>query len=65
MIGYLFLYENKPLSVIKPTVTLPYFFALPSPTPKIDDNSIVEIYESGYKYKDLIIRHAKVVVNKK
>ena len=32
---------------------------------KIDDNSIVEIYESGYKYKDLIIRHAKVVVNKK
>ena len=33
--------------------------------PKIDDNSIVEIYESGYKYKDLIIRHAKVVVNKK
>ena len=25
---------------------------------KIDDNSIVEIYESGYKYKDLIIRHA-------
>ena len=33
--------------------------------PKTDDNSIVEIYESGYKYKDLIIRHAKVVVNKK
>ena len=33
--------------------------------PKIDDNSIVEIYELGYKYKDLIIRHAKVVVNKK
>ena len=32
---------------------------------KIDDNSIVEIYENGYKYKDLIIRHAKVVVNKK
>ena len=32
---------------------------------KIDDNSIVEIYEYGYKYKDLIIRHAKVVVNKK
>ena len=32
---------------------------------KIDDNSIVEIYELGYKYKDLIIRHAKVVVNKK
>ena len=33
--------------------------------PKTDDNLIVEIYESGYKYKDLIIRHAKVVVNKK
>jgi|TARA_X000000368_G_scaffold68044_1_gene49118 molecular chaperone GrpE len=32
---------------------------------KIDDNTIVEVYESGYKYKDLIIRHAKVVVNKK
>ena len=32
---------------------------------KIDDDIIVEIYESGYKYKDLIIRHAKVVVNKK
>ena len=31
----------------------------------IDDNIIVEVYESGYKYKDLIIRHAKVVVNKK
>ena len=33
--------------------------------PKTDDNLIVEIYESGYKYRDLIIRHAKVVVNKK
>ena len=33
--------------------------------PKTDDNLIVEIYELGYKYKDLIIRHAKVVVNKK
>ena len=32
---------------------------------KVDDDIIVEIYESGYKYKDLIIRHAKVVVNKK
>ena len=32
---------------------------------KINDDIIVEIYESGYKYKDLIIRHAKVVVNKK
>ena len=32
---------------------------------KIDDDTIVEVYQSGYKYKDLIIRHAKVVVNKK
>ena len=29
------------------------------------DDSIVEVYELGFKYKDLIIRHAKVVVNKK
>ena len=32
---------------------------------KIDDDIVVEIYESGYMYKDLILRHAKVVVNKK
>jgi molecular chaperone GrpE len=31
---------------------------------KIDDDTIIEVYESGYMYKDLIIRHAKVVVNK-
>ena len=29
------------------------------------DNEIVEIHEAGIKYKDLIIKHAKVVVNKK
>ena len=29
------------------------------------DNEIVEIHEAGFKYKDLIIKHAKVVVNKK
>ena len=29
------------------------------------DDEIVEVYELGFKYKDLIIRHAKVVVNKK
>ena len=29
------------------------------------DNEIVEVYESGFQYKDLIIKHAKVVVNKK
>ena len=31
---------------------------------KVKDDTIVEVYQSGYKYKDLIIRHAKVVVNK-
>ena len=30
-----------------------------------EDDEIVEVYEVGFKYKDLIIRHAKVVVNKK
>ncbi|MDG1268434.1 MAG: nucleotide exchange factor GrpE [Candidatus Marinimicrobia bacterium] len=29
------------------------------------DDEIVEVYELGFKFKDLIIRHAKVVVNKK
>ena len=29
------------------------------------DDEIVEVYELGFKYKDLIVRHAKVVVNKK
>ena len=29
------------------------------------DNEILEIHEAGFKYKDLIIKHAKVVVNKK
>ena len=27
------------------------------------EDEIVEVYELGFKYKDLIIRHAKVVVN--
>ena len=27
-------------------------------------NEILEVFEKGYKYKDRIIRHAKVVVNK-
>ena len=30
-----------------------------------EEDEIVEVYELGFKYKDLIIRHAKVVVNKK
>ncbi|MEC8946528.1 MAG: nucleotide exchange factor GrpE [Candidatus Neomarinimicrobiota bacterium] len=32
---------------------------------KKKDDEIVEVYEVGVKYKDLIIKHAKVVVNKK
>ncbi len=28
------------------------------------ENEILEVFEKGYKYKDKIIRHAKVVVNK-
>ena len=32
---------------------------------KKKDNEIVEVYETGFQYKDLIIKHAKVVVNKK
>ena len=29
-----------------------------------NDNEIVEVFEKGYKYRDRVIRHAKVVVNK-
>ncbi len=29
-----------------------------------NENEILEVFEKGYKYKDRIIRHAKVVVNK-
>lgn len=29
------------------------------------DNEILEVFEKGYKYKDHVLRHAKVVVNKK
>ena len=32
---------------------------------KKKDNEIVEVYEAGFQYKDLIIKHAKVIVNKK
>ena len=28
------------------------------------DNEILEVFEKGYKYRDRVIRHAKVVVNK-
>jgi len=27
------------------------------------ENEILEVFEKGYRYKDLVIRHAKVVVN--
>lgn len=29
-----------------------------------EENEIIEVFEKGFKYKDRIIRHAKVVVNK-
>ncbi len=31
----------------------------------IDNDTILEVFEKGYKYKDKVIRHAKVIVNKK
>ena len=31
----------------------------------MDNDTILEVFEKGYKYKDKVIRHAKVVVNKK
>ena len=30
-----------------------------------DENEILEVFEKGYRYKDKVIRHAKVVVNQK
>jgi len=33
--------------------------------PKKEDNEILTIYEKGYRYKDKVLRHAKVIVNKK
>ena len=30
-----------------------------------DEEVILEVYEKGYTYRDKIIRHAKVIVNKK
>ena len=32
---------------------------------KKKDNQILEVFEKGYRYHDKVIRHAKVVVNKK
>ena len=31
----------------------------------MEDDSILEVFESGYTYRDKVIRHAKVIVNKK
>ena len=31
--------------------------------PERKENEIIEVFEKGYKYKDKVIRHAKVVVN--
>ena len=31
----------------------------------MEDNSILEVFESGYTYREKVIRHAKVIVNKK
>ncbi len=31
---------------------------------KAKDDEILEVFEKGYKYKDRVLRHAKVVVNK-
>ena len=32
---------------------------------KKKDGEILEVFEKGYRYKDKVIRHAKVIVNKK
>ena len=32
---------------------------------ELDDNCIVEVFEKGYTYREKVIRHAKVIVNKK
>ena len=30
-----------------------------------EDGAILEVFEKGYRYRDKVIRHAKVIVNKK
>ena len=32
---------------------------------KKEDNTVLSVFEKGYRYHDKVIRHAKVVVNKK
>ena len=31
----------------------------------MEDNTVLEVFESGYTYREKVIRHAKVIVNKK
>ena len=31
----------------------------------MDDHVILSVFEKGYTYRDKVIRHAKVIVNKK
>jgi len=33
--------------------------------PEKEENQILQVFEKGYQYKDRILRHAKVIVNKK
>ena len=30
-----------------------------------DDGAILDVFEKGYRYREKVIRHAKVIVNKK
>ncbi len=32
---------------------------------KKKDNTVLNVFEKGYRYHDKVIRHAKVIVNKK
>ena len=32
---------------------------------EMDDNVILDVFEKGYRYRGKVIRHARVVVNKK
>ena len=32
---------------------------------KKEDNIVLSVFEKGYRYHDKVIRHAKVIVNKK
>tara|TARA_X000000950_G_scaffold231257_1_gene279753 strand:- start:5278 stop:5793 length:516 start_codon:yes stop_codon:yes gene_type:complete len=32
---------------------------------KYDEGTILDVFEKGYRYRDKVIRHAKVIVNKK